>query len=407
MRAVRLTALVASSLLTTAMAQSIYQIADIPIYSALAPCAMSAVSYAVNYLTNSKCPEGTAFQSCACTKQGNSGSVRVDITSSVKYSCGATATEDLASATLVFDQYCNQASGLSTPGGGNTAVSQGITDIGFFADLAPCAASAVSYAVDTMTNHKCQKNLPMLHSCVCTKNQNSFLVSSYIQSNVQYSCGASASADITSALALFAGWCKLADGTTDFPSTSNLGGALSYYIMDLPDYQALAGCAKSAVSYGAFTMTNYLCPKYPGALASCICDKNANSGYVSSIITSNVKYRCDNTATEDITSALAVLNQYCSAAKGEVTVAGITASRQFSPPSIQRIHLTQIQFLNAHPQPTPIQLAHPPNQQQHSDPTNHPAPPPHRQLPPPQTALSLSSPAAQPTPSSETAQHIP
>ena len=295
---------------------------------------MSAVSYAVNYLTNSKCPEGTAFQSCACTKQGNSAGVQATITSSVKYSCGATATEDFSSASLVFNQYCNQGSGLSTPGAGNTQVSQAITDIPYFADLAPCAASAVRYAVGTMTNYLCQEGVPQLHSCVCTKNENSFAVSSMIQSNVQYSCGATHSADITSALALFAGWCKMADGTTEFPNTSDLGGAMSYYINDLPDFSSMAKCAQSAVSYGVFTMTGDLCPGYPGALASCVCAKDGNSGLVSSLITSNVKYSCDNTATEDITSALAIFDQYCKAAKGEVKPAGITASSEHHlPPS--------------------------------------------------------------------------
>ena len=335
MRAVRITsALAASSFLTMASSQSIFQIADIPFYSSLAPCAMSAVSYAVNYLTNSKCPEGTAFQSCACTKQGNSAGVQATITSSVKYSCGATATEDFSSASLVFNQYCNQGSGLSTPGAGNTQVSQAITDIPYFADLAPCAASAVRYAVGTMTNYLCQEGVPQLHSCVCTKNENSFAVSSMIQSNVQYSCGATHSADITSALALFAGWCKMADGTTEFPNTSDLGGAMSYYINDLPDFSSMAKCAQSAVSYGVFTMTGDLCPGYPGALASCVCAKDGNSGLVSSLITSNVKYSCDNTATEDITSALAIFDQYCKAAKGEVKPAGITASSEHHlPPS--------------------------------------------------------------------------
>lgn len=327
MRAVRFTpALAATSLATMVASQSIFQIADIPFYSSLAPCAMSAVSYAVNYLTNSKCPEGTAFQSCACTKQGNSAGVQATITSSVKYSCGATATEDFASASLVFNQYCNQASGLSTPGAGNTLVSHAITDIPYFADLAPCAASAVRSAVGTMTNYLCQAGIPQLNSCICTKNENSFLVSSRIQSNVQYSCGVSHSADITSALALFAGWCKMADGTTEFPSTSNLAGAPSYWITDLPDYSSLAKCAASAVFNGVFTMTKYLCPEYPGALASCVCAKDGNSGLVSSMITSNVKYFCDVTATEDVTSALAIFDQYCKAAKGEVKPVGITAS---------------------------------------------------------------------------------
>lgn len=47
---------------------------------------------------------------------------------------------------------------------------------------------------------------------------------------------------------------------------------------------------------------------------------------MSNAITSDVKYSCDSTATEDISSALKVYELYCSAAKGLATPAGITES---------------------------------------------------------------------------------
>jgi hypothetical protein len=44
--------------------QSLY-ITDLPAFQSLVPCAASGLSYAVQYLTNSKCPtEPAALQSC-------------------------------------------------------------------------------------------------------------------------------------------------------------------------------------------------------------------------------------------------------------------------------------------------------------------------------------------------------
>jgi len=43
-------------------------------------------------------------------------------------------------------------------------------------------------------------------------------------------------------------------------------------------------------------------------------------------LTSSVKYSCSSTATEDVSSALAVWDVYCSAAAGKFTAAGVTAS---------------------------------------------------------------------------------
>jgi hypothetical protein len=50
------------------------------------------------------------------------------------------------------------------------------------------------------------------------------------------------------------------------------------------------------------------------------------SGSLTSSISSNVKYSCDSTATEDVASAIAVFDFYCSAARAEVTAGGITDS---------------------------------------------------------------------------------
>lgn len=50
------------------------------------------------------------------------------------------------------------------------------------------------------------------------------------------------------------------------------------------------------------------------------------SGFVSNDLNSDVKYYCDSTASEDVSSALEVFDLYCSAAKALVTPAGITES---------------------------------------------------------------------------------
>jgi hypothetical protein len=72
--------------------------------------------------------------------------------------------------------------------------------------------------------------------------------------------------------------------------------------------------------------TNDLCPEGPQALASCACLKDGMSGYVSSVITSNVKWSCASTASSDITSALGVWDYFCKAARAEVVATGVSNS---------------------------------------------------------------------------------
>jgi len=100
-------------------------------------------------MTNSACGEAVSdLQSCICTKNGgaNSAAVSKKIVSSISYSCGATSADDLSSAMLVYDGYCNQASigSFPTP---TSPVSVYITDLPAVQDLPPCAASGLSYAV--------------------------------------------------------------------------------------------------------------------------------------------------------------------------------------------------------------------------------------------------------------------
>ncbi|OBT83593.1 hypothetical protein VE02_07992 [Pseudogymnoascus sp. 03VT05] len=302
-------------------------ITDLAGFSSLAPCAQSAVSYVVDYLTYKACPPGVAaLQSCACTKGNLASSVHDAISTSVGSRCGTTASEDFASASEVFDLYCNPGSKVTVKPANPNALAVYITDLPAYSYLAPCARSAVSYAVQGMSTGKCPEGPSALNSCVCTKNQNIYVASSSIVEAVQMSCGSTHLADISSAQAVLAGYCKLGSGVTSFPVPSNAVGKMTYYITDMPIYSSLAPCAQEAVHDALTTLTYYLCPADAGPLASCACIKDSNSLQVSKILTDSVKYECSETASEDIASAIDVYNAYCSAAKGLATPTGITAS---------------------------------------------------------------------------------
>jgi len=108
----------------------------------------------VQGLTEEKCPQSvTALESCACTQDQNSVSIASNIASNVQEGCGKTASEDLASASSVFSAYCNQAAAVTLPTGG--PVTEFITDLPAFSELGRCAADAVSYAVQGLTDNKC------------------------------------------------------------------------------------------------------------------------------------------------------------------------------------------------------------------------------------------------------------
>ncbi|KAI0830402.1 hypothetical protein F5Y06DRAFT_282221 [Hypoxylon sp. FL0890] len=308
-------------------AQEIVYVTDLSIFTVLAPCAASAVSQNVQSQTFENCPEAvTDLQSCVCTKNNNFASISTEISKSVSYSCGSTASEDQASAASVFEAYCNQASVTPFPTPSNP-VTQYITDFPAWQELAPCAAKGLSYIIQSMTYDLCPAEPSLLATCVCSKNQNSLLASQRINTSVKYSCS-SHTADIESAQAVFAGYCGLVNGTTSFPTTSDPPGDMTYYITALPEYSSLAPCARSALSYGVLSQTYDLCPEGPQALASCACLKSAMSSYVSNEINSDVKYSCDSTATEDVSSALKVFELYCSAVEGLTTPAGVTESVQ-------------------------------------------------------------------------------
>ncbi|KAK4190829.1 hypothetical protein QBC35DRAFT_460791 [Podospora australis] len=313
-------------------AAEVVYITDLSIYSDLAPCAQSAIRYNVQSQTYDKCPAAvTGLQSCVCTKNNNMASISAQLSTSISYSCGATASEDQSSAQVVLNAYCNQATTAAFPA--PTAVSVYLTDIPEVDYLAPCAKSALRYAMSSMTYAKCPSAAPALASCVCKKNQNSLLVSQIINSSAKYSCSG-LTADVSSAQAMFSAYCGLNAGTSNFPKPSNPPGDMSYYITDLPQYSSLAPCAASAIRYVINSQTYALCPNGPQALASCVCLKDGMTAGILKELTSSVKYSCASTASEDIKSAVDVYNYYCSAARSEVVAAGVTNSiEQPYPPA--------------------------------------------------------------------------
>ncbi|KAK4107977.1 hypothetical protein N656DRAFT_718965 [Canariomyces notabilis] len=326
MRQTLLSVAALSLTVASASAASVVYVTDLTIYSAL-----SAISYNVQAQTGDKCPEAvTELQSCICTKNNNFASISSVLSYSVSYSCGSTASEDQTSAAYVLSAYCNQESPASFPT--PTAVSAYITDIPDVGYLAPCAQSGLSYAIQTLTYARCPPEAPALASCACSKNQNSLLVSQLINSSVKYSCS-SIAADVSSAHAMFAAYCAMNNGTTSFPKPSNPPGDMTYYITDLPQFGSLAPCAANALSYVVQSQTRDLCPEGPQALASCVCIKEGMTAELLKVLTSSVKYSCDSTATEDVSSAVSVYNYYCSAAQAQVTAAGITVSVEQTYPA--------------------------------------------------------------------------
>ncbi|KAK2057305.1 hypothetical protein LY76DRAFT_594331 [Colletotrichum caudatum] len=181
--------------------------------------------------------------------------------------------------------------------------------------MAPCARSGVAYALSSMTS-LCPEPASLMAPCICTRNDNSARVSRSMASLVRYSC--SNAADVTSGLAFYDAYCAMNKGTTAFPQPSPPPGDMTYYMTALTQYSALAPCAQSGISNAIYSLTSYQCPEGPQALASCICLKDGVTNLVTSTMTSDVKYYCSSTASEDVSSALAVLDFYCKAARNEV-----------------------------------------------------------------------------------------
>ncbi|KAJ4317651.1 hypothetical protein N0V84_007250 [Fusarium piperis] len=137
--------------------------------------------------------------------------------------------------------------------------------------------------------------------------------------------------DVKSAQAMFAAYCAMNSGKTSFPTASPPPGDMSYYVTNLPQYSSLETCAQLCVDIAAMYQTSTFCPGGPQALASCLCLKNSVSKAVSSTLSWEMKNRCHKNMLDNLSSANAVLDYYCSAARGEVTATGIVVSQTESP----------------------------------------------------------------------------
>ncbi|TQN70111.1 hypothetical protein CSHISOI_05364 [Colletotrichum shisoi] len=313
-------------------AASIVYVTDLAIYTLLAPCAQTALSYNIFSQTYSACGEApTDLQSCICTKNNNLAAISTSISKSVSYSCGSSASEDQTSAAAVLSQYCNPDATVAFTTPTANIVTKYATDIAEYSNMAPCAQSGVSYALSSMTS-LCPEPASLMAPCICSKNDNSARVSRSIASLVRYSC--SNAGDVTSGLAFYDAYCAMNKGTTAFPQPSPPPGDMSYYMTALSQYSSLAPCAQSGISNVMYSLTRYQCPEGPKALASCMCLKDGVTNLVTSTMTSNVKYYCSSTASEDVSSALAVLDFYCKAARNEV-VATVAESIAQTYPTAQ------------------------------------------------------------------------
>ncbi|EXF82137.1 hypothetical protein CFIO01_00651 [Colletotrichum fioriniae PJ7] len=319
-------------LISPGRAASIVYVTDLSIYTLLAPCVQTAVSYNIFSQTYSACGEApTDLQSCICTKNNNLAAISTSIARSISYSCGSTASDDQTSAAAVISQYCNPDVTVNFPTPTANIVTKYATDIAEFANMAPCAQSGVSYAISSMSTY-CPEAASLMAPCICSKNDNSARVSRSIASLVRYSC--SNAADVTSGLAFYDAYCAMNKGTTSFPQPSPPPGDMTYYMTALSQYSSLAACAQSGFSDAIYSLTRYQCPTGPQALASCMCLKDGVTNIVMSTVTSDIKWYCSSTATDDVSSAVAVLDYYCKAARNEV-VATVAESIAQTYPTAQ------------------------------------------------------------------------
>lgn len=102
--------------LPLSQSQHTLYLAEVPGYSSLAQCALTAVYNAFESLTDN-CNAGlqpTVQASCACLKNQSSASISQRIVIEVKRTCGSFKTDDITSATQVWSGYCAPAIPAST-----------------------------------------------------------------------------------------------------------------------------------------------------------------------------------------------------------------------------------------------------------------------------------------------------
>ncbi|KAH7261499.1 uncharacterized protein BKA55DRAFT_504504 [Fusarium redolens] len=296
------------AVLTTA--KDVSYVTDLEIFTYLAPCVSSAISYNVGMQTYSTmCGDSeTELQKCICSTRMDE--VASSISTDIEYSCGSSATEDLSSASKLMQKYCNQEEHITFFSPTKNIVEAYITDLPELAYLPPCAQSGLSYAVVNIGSSRCPEAAELNAPCVCNKKDVVRDITSTLKSAVKYSC--SNNGDVTSAQNFYSEFCQMNDGTTSFAPPKGPPGDT------MPHFKSLNKCAQSGIASAVMEQSSWLCGEGPQELASCICIKSGMSKIISSSLTERVKDYCDSTHIANVTSAIDVFRYYCSAAESLV-----------------------------------------------------------------------------------------
>jgi hypothetical protein len=163
----------------------------------------------------SSCSEGEKeLQSCICSNTALSEEVYESLTSGISYTCGDFATEDLVSASKVYDKYCDpDGVKLSFPTPTDNIVNAYITDLREMEYMPPCAQSGLYWGVVGQSSY-CPEAASLYAPCVCNKEYVVSMVSETISRSVRSSC--SNNQDVTSALNFYHEYCNMNNGTTSF-----------------------------------------------------------------------------------------------------------------------------------------------------------------------------------------------
>ncbi|EGR44357.1 uncharacterized protein TRIREDRAFT_72800 [Trichoderma reesei QM6a] len=169
-------------------------ITDLSQINYLPQCAQSALSQAVMGDNISRCPEAAnLFAPCVCGKGGIPSQVSDVISKSVRYSCSNGG--DITAAQDFYNEYC--------------AMNNGTTTF-----TQPPGPPGDIQVVAVQTAIYCATGPQALASCVCIKSGMSRKILSTLTSNVKWNCDNTATADVTSALDVFAVYCSAAEKET-------------------------------------------------------------------------------------------------------------------------------------------------------------------------------------------------
>ncbi|PVH91180.1 hypothetical protein DM02DRAFT_734267 [Periconia macrospinosa] len=127
-----------------------------------------------------------------------------------------------------------------------------------------------------------------------------------------------------------------------FPSLT-VSSELSAPITELAAFSSLAPCVAPLVEGGQATIYVNNCPQTDLAIAaSCLCSKSANLASYTDQISSSVSQRCSAGASEEYSSALAVVTEFCSVAAGGMFVTRTSSGSEKSGPTYGRTSVNSV-----------------------------------------------------------------